>query len=48
VERVDDRFDCGKTRVYAIDLVNGIEITVIFTDRENGERHLISTEIGTA
>ena len=42
VERVDDRFDYGKTRVYAIGIVNGIEITVIYTDRESGERHLIS------
>ena len=42
VERVDDRFDYGETRVYAIGIVNGIEITVIYTDRESGERHLIS------
>ena len=42
VERVDDRFDYAETRIYAIDLVNSIEITVIYTDRENGERHLIS------
>jgi uncharacterized protein len=42
VERVDDRFDYGETRIYAIGLVNGIEITVIYTDREKEERHLIS------
>ena len=42
VEREDDRFDYGETRVYAIGLVNGIEITVIYTDRGNDERHLIS------
>ena len=42
VERVDDRFDYGETRVYAIGVVNGIEITVIYTDRERDERHLIS------
>ena len=42
VERVDDRFDYAETRVYGIGLVNGIEITVIYTDRKNGERHLIS------
>jgi uncharacterized protein len=29
VERVDDRFDCGEMRIYAIGLVNGSEITVI-------------------
>jgi uncharacterized protein len=40
--RVDDRFDYGETRIYAIGLVNGIEITVVYTDREKEERHLIS------
>ncbi len=42
VERVDDRFDYGETRIYAIGLVDGIEITVIYKDRAGGERHLIS------
>ena len=42
VERVDDRFDYGETRIYAIGVVNGLEIAVIYTDRENEERHLIS------
>ncbi len=42
VERVDDRFEYGEIRVYAIGLVNGIEITVIYTDRDDDERHLIA------
>ena len=42
VEKVDDRFDYGEIRVYAIGLVNGLEITVIYTDRDNDERHIIS------
>ncbi|MGB8887017.1 MAG: BrnT family toxin [Candidatus Korobacteraceae bacterium] len=42
VEKVDDRFDYGETRIYAIGLVNGVEITVIYTDRSSEERHLIS------
>ncbi len=42
LEKVDDRFDYGETRIYAIGLVRGIEITVIYTDRANEERHLIS------
>jgi uncharacterized DUF497 family protein len=42
VERVDDRFDYGEVRVYAIGLVHGLEITVIFTDREPEERRIIS------
>jgi uncharacterized DUF497 family protein len=41
VERVDDRFHYGEVRIYAIGLVNGVEITVIYTDRENA-RHIIS------
>ena len=42
VERVDDRFDYGETRIYAIGVVNGLEVTVIYTDLENEERRLIS------
>jgi uncharacterized DUF497 family protein len=42
VERVDDRFDYGERRVYAIGLVNGLEITVIYTDREREGRRIIS------
>jgi uncharacterized DUF497 family protein len=42
VERIDDRFDYGEVRVYAIGLVNGLEITVIYTDKDDGTRHIIS------
>jgi uncharacterized protein len=42
VEREDDRFEYGEIRVYAIGLVQGIEVTVIYTDRENDERRIIS------
>ena len=42
VGRVDERFDYGEIRVYAIGLVNGFEITVIYTDRDNEERRIIS------
>jgi len=42
LEKVDDRFDYGEPRTYAIGLVNGVEVTVIYTDREDGNRHLIS------
>ena len=42
VERVDDRFDYGEVRVYAIGLVNDVEITVIYTDRGDDERRIIS------
>jgi uncharacterized DUF497 family protein len=42
VERPDDRFEYGEVRVYAVGLLNGIEITVIYADREPDERHLIS------
>ncbi len=36
MEQVDDRFDYEETRVYAIGLVNGIEITLIYTDIDGG------------
>jgi len=42
VEKVDDRFGYGEVRVYAVGLVNGLEITVIYTDEENGKRRIIS------
>ena len=42
VEKVDDRFEYGELRIYAIGLVNGLEITVIYTDRNDDERHIIS------
>lgn len=42
VEKVDDRFDYDETRVYAIGLVNGLEITVVYTERGEDERRIIS------
>ncbi len=42
VERIDDRFDYGEKRIYAIGVVNGREITVIYADRKNEERRIIS------
>jgi uncharacterized DUF497 family protein len=42
LERVDDRFEYDEVRVYAIGIVNGIEITVIFTDLSRTERRIIS------
>jgi uncharacterized DUF497 family protein len=34
VEQTDDSFDYGEQRIYAIGLVNGLEITVIYTDTD--------------
>jgi len=42
VEKVDDRFDYGEGRVYAVGLVNGLEITVVYTDENDDERRIIS------
>lgn len=42
LERVDDRFEYPEVRVYAIGIVNRIEITVIFTDVSPTERRIIS------
>jgi uncharacterized protein len=32
LEKVDDRFDYGEIRVFAIGVVNGLEITLIYTE----------------
>ena len=42
LERVDDRFDYGEVRVYAIGIAYGLEITVIYTDVSESERRIIS------
>jgi uncharacterized DUF497 family protein len=39
---MDDRFDYGEVRIYAIGVVNGIEITAIYTEVTHGERRIIS------
>jgi uncharacterized DUF497 family protein len=41
-ERADERFDYDERRVYAIGVVNGLEITVIYTGRSEDERRIIS------
>ena len=49
LERVDDRFEYGEVRVYAIGVVSGIEITVLYTDVSRTERRIyIGLEGGTA
>jgi uncharacterized protein len=42
LEKVDERFDYGETRVYAIGVANGLEVTVIYTDVSRTERRIIS------
>ena len=42
LEKVDDRFDYGEIRVYAIGIANGLEVTVIYTDVSESERRIIS------
>ena len=42
LEKVDDRFDYREIRVYAIGVVNGLEVTVIYTDVSESERRIIS------
>jgi len=42
IEQEDDRVDYGEVRIYAIGLVNGLEITLIYTDRDNNERRIIA------
>jgi uncharacterized DUF497 family protein len=38
----DDRYDYGEERIYAIGMVNGLEITVIYVDLDADERRIIS------
>ena len=38
LERADDRFEYGEVRVYAVGIVNGIEI---FTDVSRTERRIV-------
>jgi hypothetical protein len=42
LERVDDRFDYGETRIYAIGVVDGLEIALIYTDVSETGRRVIS------
>ena len=42
LEKVDDRFDYDEVRVYAIGIVNAIEITLVYTDVSDSERRIIS------
>lgn len=42
LERVDDRADYGEIRIYAIGIVNSLEVTVIYTDVSDTERRIIS------
>ena len=42
LEKADDRVDYGELRVYAIGVVNGLEITLIYTDVSETERRIIS------
>jgi uncharacterized protein len=42
LKKVDERFDYGECRVYAIGVANGLEVTVIYTDVSRTERRIIS------
>ena len=42
LEKVDDRFEYDEVRVYATGIVNGIEITAIYTDVSRTERRIVS------
>lgn len=42
LEQEDRRFEYGEIRIYAIGLINGLEIVVIYTDTNNEERRIIS------
>ena len=48
LQRVDNRQDYGETRVIAIGMADGIPLTVVYTDRAEGEdvlRRIISARV---
>ena len=48
VERVDNRHDYGEIRVVAIGLADGVPLTVVYTDRAEGDdtvRRIISARV---
>ena len=42
LEQTDDRYDYGEVRVYAVGLMNGLEVTVIYTDVSETQHRIIS------
>lgn len=42
LETIDDRFDYGETRIYAVGIAHSLEIVVIYADVDEGERRVIS------
>lgn len=46
LEKTDDRFDYGETRVYAIGMTNGLEVTVLYRHFRNGTKDHFSLEVG--
>lgn len=42
LEKEDDRFDYGEIRTYAVGVANGIEVTVIYTEKSSRDRRIIS------
>jgi hypothetical protein len=42
LERIDDRFESGEVRAYAIGIANGLEIKVTYTDVSETKRRIIS------
>ncbi len=46
LERMDDRYDYGEIRIAAIGRVDGIEVTVYYTER-SGVRRIISARKAT-
>jgi uncharacterized DUF497 family protein len=42
LEKQDDRFDYGEVRVYAVGVVNAVEVAVIYAEVSHVERRIIS------
>lgn len=42
IEKIDDRYDYGETRISTIGLIEGVEIFVVYAEKREGERRVIS------
>ena len=48
LEQLDDRFEYPEDRWYAIRLVNGLPVTVIFTDFDDQTHRIVSAATGAS
>ena len=47
IQGQDTRFEYGENRMFAIGLMRSLEVTVIYTDREDDQRRIISARLSS-